>query len=511
MPALNIYFKFLACLAVSCLSLLSLKASEWPAPNAMLTQIKSQAKNLIEAEGTFTGEVTAWQANYEADRFVRAYKETADLEYLQAAREYFDALLAKLHTSPDGYRGWVGPYVYDNQYSTDVPVADAILTLHMLEFAEVVQTLPSDVPELSEAAERYTAFARKDVIEKWDARGTWHEDGPYGYYKTWPRMFVGQDLSKRVETHTQHDRLTYQFNKQTEMALVALRLYRLTGEEAMRDKATRIARLIKSRLTLHDGHYSWSYWEPLAPSDLWSAEEGKLSHWVGTHPHRHYQIIELKFYVEAFHTGIVFDAEDMRRFTRTHDAVMWNGDFENPVWHNSDAGVIEAVTGSYTAPEPRPGLESFYKGRPWGPLADFSDNIRRLTGATCEPEQASFQRKTDHPVESAPYIGLSTPHFKMAAAIPAAVPQGDTLHAVASARVGGRHSLELYTADGLQKIKTLFEGHFQKTGNSIQAVDTTQLEPGSYRLRWSMQGEARDAIFWVKSPVILDGQLSAPE
>ncbi len=464
----------------------------------MLASIRAQAKNLLEAEDNFTGEVACWQANYNAERFLKAYRETKDPSYVAAAVEYFDGLLARLHTSPDGSRGWVGPYVYDKEYSTDVHISDAILAIHMLELAEVI--LAEDaLAEYAQAARQYVDFAKRDVIGKWVARGTWHINGPYGYFQTWPFMFRGRDLSERVETKTQHDRLALQFNKQTEMAMVALLLYRIEGDEGMRDIAARIARLIKSRLTLHDGHYSWSYWEPLSKDDLWSVEEGKLSHWVGAHPHRHYQILELKFYVAAFRSGIVFDAEDMRRFARTHDAVMWNGDFEDPEWRNSDAGVIEFVTGTYKAPEVPVGRESFMAGRTWPPLAPFSASIRRLTGEDAEAPD-DFSRLPSAAVEVFPFVAPSSPQFKMAAAVPASIAQGEDLFAVTSAREGGRFQLDLYDAAGWQKVRLLYEGHFQPTGNHIQPVSTSDLTPGTYRLRWTKGDECRDAIFWITEP-----------
>src|SRR3712207_9548460 len=47
--------------------------------------------------------------------------------------------------------------------------------------------LPILKPKYGEKALAYTNITKREFFEKWDARGTWHEDGPYGYYMAWNR------------------------------------------------------------------------------------------------------------------------------------------------------------------------------------------------------------------------------------------------------------------------------------------------------------------------------------
>lgn len=471
-----------------------------PSPEAMLAEIEAQAANLLAADPANTGELFAWQANWRAERFLEAYEASGDTGYIAAAVSYFNRLLEKTHTSPDGYRGWVGPYVYDNTYHTDAHIADAILTAHMLAIAErILVREPEKLAAFADDARAYVAFARRDVIEKWDARGTWFEDGPYGYWVTWPMMFVGEDRSARVETNTRHDRLGYQWNKQTEMARIALFLYRITGDVSYREIAARLGRLFKSRLALHEDHYTWNYWEPVYEGDIASLEGKKLVHWVGTHPHRHYQIKELNFVVEAFHAGIVFDETDIRRFVRTHDEVMWNGSFRRPQWRNSDAGIIEAVRGTYETPQPpSPGMEHFYRGRPWTPLADFSENIRRLAGI--RPYDAvSFQRRYAHRTELFPLPEPASARLRMVAPLPAAVHRGETLRAVLVAWSPETYTLDWIDAESREILQSFGEQRVGRERTSVVELNVPDLPEGVYLLRWSLaSGHKRAAWVWIK-------------
>ncbi|MCC5840373.1 MAG: hypothetical protein JJT96_09620 [Opitutales bacterium] len=473
-----------------------------PSPEAMLAEIEEQAINMLGADSANTGELFAWQANWRAERFLEAYEATGDPGYIAAATSYFNRLLEKTHTSPDGYRGWVGPYIYDNTYHTDAHIADAILTAHMLAIAErILVREPETLASYTADARGYVAFARRDVIEKWAVRGTWFVDGPYGYWVTWPMMFIGEDRTERVETHTLHDRLGYQWNKQTEMARIALFLYRITGDTTYREIAARLGRLFKSRLALHEGHYTWNYWEPVYEGDIASFEGKKLVHWVGTHPHRHYQIKEVNFVAEAFHTGLVFDEEDIRRFVRTHDEVMWNGSFRRPQWRNSDAAIIEAVRGSYEPPQPAsPHLEHFYRGRPWPPLADFSENIRRLSGLPAGGP-VSFERHHARNVEVFPLPDPASAHIRMAAPIPAQVGQGEPLHALIATWTSGPYTLEILDGAGQRILRALAAEEVGEGLVGIEIIDTGDLVPGRFFLRWTLpSGEARRLPFWVVAP-----------
>ena len=151
---------------------------------------------LLQANGSLTGEGLCWHAAYNMHRFMTGYRVHQDPAYLDAGVKYYDALIAKMHTSPDGYKGWVGPFIYDEEYICDVHVGDAILLNPMLDFAESVLTSQDESirKKYAERANAYLDLAKKHLIEKWDARNTWREDGVYGGYVSWDQYMTSDNL-----------------------------------------------------------------------------------------------------------------------------------------------------------------------------------------------------------------------------------------------------------------------------------------------------------------------------
>ncbi|MFC1526832.1 hypothetical protein ACFL6X_08500 [Candidatus Latescibacterota bacterium] len=351
--------------AQATLILLATGAQAIDSPDELLAR-KLRTPMLTSTEGTFTGEGVCWHAASGAGDFVRGARQTGNLDYIDAGITYFDALVGKLHTSPDGYRGWVGPYMYDESVYADVHVGDAILVESMLALAEYVRTevAPAPRPRYAEATAAYIDLA-EHICEKWQARGTWREDGHYGGYISWGRFLTPEQPDVLQRHDVSNARLGLQFNKQQDMGIVHLRLYRLTGSREHRRKAVLIFSHTRSRLSLHDDYYTWNYWEPFYPGDVRSVDPPALSLWVNTHPYRDYQAGEVHDMVEAYHSGIVFTEEDMRRLVRTN-LQMWNGDLEAPEWVNSNLAVDQEAVPGYEPPQPDGQHYTRTAGRLWG-------------------------------------------------------------------------------------------------------------------------------------------------
>lgn len=218
--------------------------------------------------GRVTGEDFCWHAAYAADDFVRAYLAWGDPAWLDQGQRYFDWLVSLMEKAPDGYRGWIGPYIYGPQVWCDVHVGDAILVSPMLHFAEVVLGDSALEKHYGDRARAYVELARKDLMEKWDARGTWRVDGEGGAYVSWDHYLEPGKLDAWRKLDADKSTLSLPYNKQMDMAVVALRLYRLTGEEGFRERAWRIFWQFKSRLQYFDDHYVWNYWEARVPGGL---------------------------------------------------------------------------------------------------------------------------------------------------------------------------------------------------------------------------------------------------
>ncbi len=451
---------------------------------------------LLKTEGTLTGEGVCWHAAYDAGKFIDGYRQTNDAAYLDAAAAYFDALLAKLHTSPDGYQGWVGPYIYDKNFIGDVHIGDAILFNRMLEFSETVLASEDSTMKdnYSPKAERYIQLAKKHLIEKWDARGSWREDGQYGVYVSWDHYLTPDNLTEWRKLEAKNSSLTLPFNKQNSMAIACLRIYRMTGDDWYRDKALKIFNYMKSRMCLFEDHYVWNYWEPFGAWDIEDLKKSKLRHWVNVHPYRNYQAGEIHEIAEAYHSGLTFTKEDIKRIINTNINVMWNGDKENPKWRNSNYAVQMAALGDIPIKKAPGGHFKSLAGTLWTGLLDFDATVRELAGATIDAPP-SFERKHS----GLPVTVLKRPFnrnksFVMAAVMPSVISSGETAAITCQIRVAGKIKIELRSSDGETLVKIIRDAPNKNNGAGvfIQPWNPTDLKPGAYRVRWSLHGDYRE-------------------
>jgi hypothetical protein len=456
----------------------------------------------LKVEGRVTGEDFCWHAAYAADGFVDGYLAYGDLAWLDWGQRYFDWLEGLMETAPDGYRGWIGPYIYGEQVWCDVHVGDAILASPMLRFAEAVLGDPALAARYGERARAYVDLARRDLVEKWDARGTWREDGEGGAYVSWDHYLEPGKLDAWRKLEADKSTLSLPYNKQMDVGLIALRLYRLTGEEQFRERARRIFWQFKSRLQYFDDHYVWNYWEPQGPWDL--DEAGKVRHWVNVHPHRNYQAREVAFVAEAYHTGVVFDQVDLERILRTNLEVMWNGDRAEPQWRNADG------RGPWQ-PGPEDGA-----GTLWTALGDFSQTVRDLQALQLREGglgQAYFQRvvlrrppgfarkHATHAPDLLVFPFSECRELTLAAALPRAMRAGAPAALICKARVSGDLAVALYTAQGELK-RVLFRGQVEGGLDGLEGFSVVRWDgkdpegreeyTGRYQVRWTLGGEYRE-------------------
>lgn len=449
---------------------------------------------LLRVEGTLTGESLCWHAAYNMHKFMAGYRESRDTAYLSAGVKYYDALIATMHTSPDGYKGWVGPFIYDEKYICDVHIGDAILINPMLDFAEIVLAHEDAAirEEYAQKVQDYLELAKKHLIEKWDSRNTWREYRDYGGYISWDRYMTSNNLHQWRRLPVEKSNLSLPFNKQNSMGIACLRIYRITGENEYLQKALKIFNFMKSRMCLFDDHYVWNYWEPLGPWDVDADEPNKLRHWVNVHPYRNYQAGEVHEIVEAYHSGVTFTAEDIQRIINTNLKVMWNGDLKNPKWRNSNHAVLHAALGTVPVVKLRGDFKGF-AGTLWSGLVDFDSTIRQLAGYRPE-SPPSFNRKyPELPITTFSVPFSSNRYLVMAAVIPSVVTKGSDAFIISKSRVPGDIEIALFSADGRRKVLDI-----HRTNGSGQPRllvlrwDGSHAPAGMYRIRWTLRCEYRE-------------------
>jgi len=453
------------------------------------------------------GEQFAWHGAFNIDYFMYAYRAWGDPAWLEAGVKYYDFLISHLQRGPDGYLGWIGPYMYDKTQWCDVHIGDAILFNGMLDFAGIVLEDHELEKVYGEKARRYVQLAEVNLIEKWDARGTWYEHGPYGTYFSWNKYLEPGDLSRwHIKDHIRNSGLSLPFNKNTAMGIAALRLYRLTGKKAYREKAVKIFNLFKSRMQLHDKYLVWNYWEPCVPADIIVAEN-TTRHWVNVHPYRNYQASEVEDIAEAYLSGIVFTEEDIKRIIATNLEVMWNQSRTAPAFRNSNALILPGGI-----------QEGNTAGTLWKDLAHFDQTVRDLLRFDDKNDRAriyraymekvvlakppSFERtllKDGDTVEVLDFPYHSVRFLHMALVLPSVAGPGEEMIIAAKSLQDGLLQVELYDAAGTTLLLTLYNQQIKGAtdGRNGMVIFTwngcdaggRRLPPGDYRLRWTLAGD----------------------
>ncbi|MCM8803159.1 MAG: hypothetical protein NC827_07625 [Candidatus Omnitrophica bacterium] len=311
------------------------------------------------------GEDFTWHAAYNAGVFYKGYMVYRDEQWIESAIKYFDFLISKMDREPDGYRGWVGPRLEDKNIWGSAIVGDANLLSLMLSIAEIILKEENLSIKFKKKAEEYINLG-KEIIEKWDKRGCWYEQLGYGKYLVQTKFILPSQPDQWIIREDYQ--ISENLNKSGKMGVVCIKLYRILNDNFYRDRAVKIFSYYKSimRYIEKEDRYVWNFWEPFAVCDMTSIPKS----WVDVHPQRAgYQAAEVSFFVEAYHTGIVFDEKDIKRIINTN-LWMWNNSFENPQF--------KSANGKTNA------------GTLWSSLSDFDQTIRKLNEIILENQKGNI-------------------------------------------------------------------------------------------------------------------------
>lgn len=468
------------------------------------------------------GENFCWHARVGMNQFLENYELTKNTEWLDAGVKYFDFLISKMDTDPDGYKGWIGPYGYDKRFWQDSHVGDAILLTDILDFSVLVLEDKELKSTYGKKANEYVAIAAKDFVEKYDKRGTWVEDGPYGSYVGFNKFLNPGDFSEWIHDPTvSRAGISHPFNKQMDAAQVCLRLYRITGNKFYRDRAERIFFTAKSHFQLHGNHYHWNYYEPLTPGDI-DLEKKETNHWVSVHPFRSgYQAGEVDKIAEAYHYGIVFTEEDIKRIINTNLDVMWNQDKLNPDFINSNhLGPKDDTTGlAAFRRHYKTGNFAKNAGQLWTGLLDFDQRIRDLYEVRFKGDKSSerylrykhtvlanppgFKRRFAKGQVKVPDIKLTdSKDLYMATVLPYQVGKNEHAIIVCKSSASGELVVDLYSKQG-KKLENLFKQDIQKNRTVVHTWDgkigaDKKRYTGEYVIRWSFGNGYREYPLFLK-------------
>ncbi|MFH0755816.1 MAG: alpha/beta hydrolase [Bacteroidota bacterium] len=476
------------------------------------------AKQMIENQAFVKysgGENFCWHAQVGLNKFVDYYKLTENTGWLDAGMAYYDFLIGKMATDPDGYRGWIGLYGYDRNYWADALVGDAILFKGILDFSVLVMENPSLEKKYGEKADSYVRTAEREFFEKWDQRGCWIDDGPFGTYTGFDKYLKPGNTDRWIHApEVDRSGLSHPFNKQMAAGAVCLRLYRITGDERYRTRAEKIFFTAKSHFQYFDNHYCWNYFEPLYPGDV-DLERKDTRHGVWVHAWRSgYQAEEVARIAEAYQYGIVFDAQDIQRIINTNLNVMWNKDTVNPEFINSNGLGADGDTSGIAAFQRVYGHSNVVKngGELWTGLLDFDPTIRRLYERKFRDNRNSaeyllykktvlksppgFERKLVRGEAVVPEFHFTeSRELNLATVLPHRIQDGAGAIIICQAWTGGGLQIDLFTADDELEC-TLYTGEIHQ-GLFIMTWDgkdpaSGRSCKGTYKIRWTMGSGYRE-------------------
>lgn len=454
------------------------------------------------------GENFCWHARVGMDQYVENYQLTGDTAWLDAGIAYYDFLISRMDTDPDGYSGWIGPYAYDERYWQDALVGDAILMTGILDFCVLVLENDSLKKIYGSKASAYVEIAKRDFAEKWDKRGTWYEDGSYGAYTGFSKFLNPDNLKKWIyDPAANRAGISHPFNKQLDAGQVYLRLYRITDNAVYKNRAERIFFTLKSHFQYFDDHYCWNYFDPLTPGDI-DAEKKDTRHGVWVHPWRSgYQASDVEKITEAYHYGIVFSEEDMQRIINTNLNVMWNKDKTNPKFINSNGLGADNDTTGIAAFKRAYGHSTASKnaGELWTGLLDFDQTIRDLYELrfregkrpaerlryenTVLKNPPGFKRKYAKGKVTVPEMRFTeSKELYLATVLPHIITKKEKSVIICKSWTPGTLQVDLYSLTG-KKITNLYTG---KTGEETFMIRWDGRDPagkvnyrGDYKIRWT--------------------------
>jgi hypothetical protein len=386
----------------------------------------------------------------------------------------------------------------------------------MLHFSVLVLEDKTLKPKYGSKANFYVALAEKHFAEKYDKRGTWIEDGPYGAYIGFNKFLLPGNLKEWVQNpRVAEAGMSHPFNKQMDAGLVFLLLHRATGNKTYKDRATKIYLTAKSHFQYFDDHYAWNYWEPLTPGDV-DLKRKDTRHGVWVHPWRSgYTAREVGQIVEAYHHGVVFTEQDIKRLLNTNLKVMWNQDRVNPKFISSNGLGAENDTTGVAAFKRAYGHSNVVKnsGELWTDLLYFDQTIRDLYELRFKQDKTSaaylrykntvlaappgFKRKYVKGDVTVPLVHFTaSKDLYLATVLPHIVKKGNESILICKSWNAGELRIDLYSEQG-KKISNLYTGHIGKdrsfiyTWNGQDPANKTAYQ-GAYKIRWTLGNGYRE-------------------
>jgi len=247
----------------------------------------------LNTDGFPTGALLAWSESYLMQGYVNMYKATGDVKYLDRLDEHIKRILANRDDKIGlkDYKNELVPAWGTDRYTRDrawmhFVAHTGMITYPMLEFVLVVREMNLE--------EHFTAT--NDVLYQVEEAVNYHNKDWRGVYYVYPEDFYKADYIVPV-------------SQQAAIGRSLILLYKLTGKNEYLNKVKNLAEFIKNKAIEEDKASEKYLLRDAFIPDKTTPEDRivDVSH----------ATITIHFAYLAYKNDIVFDEEDMQKFTRT--------------------------------------------------------------------------------------------------------------------------------------------------------------------------------------------------
>jgi len=247
----------------------------------------------LNTDGFPTGALLAWSESYLMQGYVNMYKATGDVKYLDRLDEHIKRILANRDDKIGlkDYKNELVPAWGTDRYTRDrawmhFVAHTGMITYPMLEFVLVVREMNLE--------EHFTAT--NDVLYQVEEAVNYHNKDWRGVYYVYPEDFYKADYIVPV-------------SQQAAIGRSLILLYKLTGKNEYLNKVKNLADFIKNKAIEEDKASEKYLLRDAFIPDKTTPEDRivDVSH----------ATITIHFAYLAYKNDIVFDEEDMQKFTRT--------------------------------------------------------------------------------------------------------------------------------------------------------------------------------------------------
>jgi hypothetical protein len=284
-----------------------------------------------------TPETFCWVDLKNLDMSLTAYRLTGDAAHVKNFVQAFENLRSILAKGDDGFLGWRGKPIemLRDPAKPDVVIDEIQTSFRAIgvvsRFVEIVRADAALTKEYGSLCDTYVDLMENHLLKKWDARGRFIDLGSRGAIYRWNAAYTPMKAN-----------LTLAHEKQANMIEGLLNLYRATGKTEHMVRAVKLGTWLRHCLTLTDGRYTWSYWDPAGQWDVSPADPAKWKHWVGREPQGQWHAATVGSALLLYHHGVVFNRQDVDRFLKTQMTVCWNGSLDDPKFFNVDGAEVKA-------------------------------------------------------------------------------------------------------------------------------------------------------------------------